>query len=84
MADLNLKDSRFQILQNMGRKYLTQDTFKLLVSNYEMCAKNDGYIFPVFFTDTGNPYWLFYYPLQVPQLSNLQADCNFCLLVLWN
>ena len=59
MADLSLKDSRFQILQNMGRKYLAQDTFKSLVTNYEMCAKNDGYVFPVF-TDTGNPYWLFY------------------------
>ena len=38
VADLNLTDSQFQILEGVGKKYFFQDTFNLLASNYEVCT----------------------------------------------
>jgi hypothetical protein len=71
VKDLNLTENEFETLKDLGNKSFSKDAFQSLASNYEVCSKHEGYIFPAY-TDSDDPYWLFYYPYKLSQLGNLQ------------
>ena len=73
VKDLNITEEEFTQLKAFGMKYFSKDAFRSLESNYDVCLKHEGYIFPAY-TDTEDPYWLFYYPSKLSALGDVRED----------
>jgi hypothetical protein len=60
-ANLDLSKKEFDILMTKLKHVFDKDALTSLTANYEHSKAHNGYILPVY-TDTEDPYWLFYYP----------------------
>lgn len=71
VTDIQLSEYEFQLLTSECKKYFTEDAWKSLNGNYESCCEHEGYVLPVY-TESKDPYWLFYYPGKNSELQNLE------------
>lgn len=61
VSDLDLLTSEYHILVTDLKDHFEKDAMTSLIANYQCCLTHKGYVLPVY-TDTSEPYWLFYYP----------------------
>ena len=62
VIDIVIDEDEFQLLITDYKEYFSKDALTSLQANYDRVRHNhEGYILPVY-TETSEPYWLFYYP----------------------
>ena len=71
VTDIQLSEYEFQLLTSECKKHFTEDAWKSLNGNFESCRDHEGYVLPVY-TESKDPYWLFYYPAKNSELQNLE------------
>jgi hypothetical protein len=71
VTDIQLSEYEFQLLTSECKKYFTEDAWKSLNGNFESCRDHEGYVLPVY-TESKDPYWLFYFPGKNSELQNLE------------
>ena len=70
VANLDLSANDFQILVTDLRSHFEKDAMSALIANYQSSLSHKGYILPVY-TETEDPYWLFYYPGTAMEIETL-------------
>ena len=73
VIDLQLNKQEFQFLTEKCSKFFTKDAWKSLKANFECACEHEGYILPVY-TESKEPYWLFYYPGKISDLDGVQEE----------
>ena len=68
-----LNEREFQFLTEKCVKYFTDDGWQSMKANYESTCEHKGYILPVY-TESEDPYWLFYYPGKISNLQNMEPE----------
>ena len=71
VIDIQLSEYEFQLLTSECKKHFTEEAWKSLHGNFESCHDHQGYVLPVY-TESKDPYWLFYYPGKNSELKNLE------------
>lgn len=77
VTDIQLNDTEFTLLTLECKKLFTEDAWKSLNGNFESCRDHEGYVLPVY-TESEDPYWLFYYPGKNSELQNLEPGRKIC------
>lgn len=73
VTDLDLSKREFDLLATKLNHVFKSDALTTLAANYESSRVHQGYILPVY-TDTDEPYWLFYYPGSADAIEALSAE----------
>ena len=73
VTNLDLSKREFDILATKLNHIFKSDALTTLTANYESSRVQQGYILPVY-TDTDEPYWLFYYPGSADAIEALSAE----------
>lgn len=73
VTDLQLNEREFQFLAEKCLKYFTEEGWQSMKANYESACEHKGYILPVY-TESKDPYWLFYYPDKISNLQNMEPE----------
>ena len=66
-----LNKQEFQFLTQKCLKFFTKDGWKSPKANDECACEHEGHILPVY-TESKEPYWLFYYPGKILDLHGMQ------------
>ena len=73
VTNLDLSKREFDILATKLNHIFKSDVLTTLTANYQSSRVHQGYILPVY-TDTDEPYWLFYYPGSADAIEALSAE----------
>ena len=73
VTNLDLSKREFDILATKLNHIFKSDALTTLTANYQSSRVHQGYILPVY-TDTDEPYWLFYYPGSADAIEALSAE----------
>ena len=73
VTNLDLSKTEFDILSKKLNHVFERDALTTLAANYESSRFHQGYILPVY-TDTDEPFWLFYYPTSADAFEALSAE----------
>lgn len=72
-VDIDLMESEFNLLTTELSNHFETDAMTALVANYKISKAHRGYVLPVY-TDTEEPYWLFYYPGTSAKIEGLHPE----------
>ncbi|XP_028416465.1 uncharacterized protein LOC114540547 [Dendronephthya gigantea] len=73
VIDIDLSKSEFSLVTTKLKELFDADALAALVANYKSGEAHQGYILPVY-TDTDEPYWLFYYPGSADGIELLSTE----------
>lgn len=72
-VDIDLMKSEFNLLTTELSNHFETDAMTALVANYKISKAHRDYVLPVY-TDTEEPYWLFYYPGNSTKIEGLHPE----------
>ena len=73
VTNIDLSKLEFSLVTTKLKELFDADAFTALVANYKSGEAHQGYILPVY-TDTDEPYWLFYYPGSAEGIELLSTE----------
>lgn len=73
IVNLDLSKKEFDTLMTKLKHVFDKDALTTLTANYEHSKADNGYILPVY-TDTEDPYWLFYHPGSGDAIEALSTE----------
>ena len=73
VTNLDLLANEFRLLVTDLSDHFEKDAILSLISNYQSSLTHQGYVLPVY-TDTEEPYWLFYFPGGSCEMESLHSQ----------
>ena len=73
VINLDLLANEFRLLVTDLSDHFEKDAMLSLISNYQSSLTHQGYVLPVY-TDTEEPYWLFYFPGGSCEMESLHSQ----------
>lgn len=73
VTDVDLTKSELDLLTGKLKNFFKPDAFATLIANCKSSRTHEGYILPVY-TDSDEPYWLFYYPGAAEGIESLSTE----------